>query len=55
LVPRRRLVEEVVEVETHTSRLPVVVAVCTIHHPVVEESQAEPWAGESRSFRLLDY
>jgi len=49
-VPRLRL--EVVGVVANTSRLPVAGAVYTIH-PEVEESQAEPWAGESRSFRLL--
>lgn len=42
------------EVEASTSRRPVAVAVYTIH-PEVEESQAEPWAGESRSFRLLGF
>jgi hypothetical protein len=41
-------------VVANTSRRPVAGAVYTIH-PEVEESQAEPWAGESRSFRLLVY
>ena len=44
----------VAEVEARMSRRPVAVAVCTIH-PEVEESRAEPWAGESRSFRLLSW
>ena len=52
-MPRLRL-RVVVAVVANTIRRPEAVAVYTIH-PEVEESQAEPWAGESRSFRLLNY